>query len=239
LPKRTQTRFIARMIEGAKPSEMPGFVPPQLATLKHKVPVGDEWIHEIKYDGYRVQVHLNKSKVTVYTRNGLDWTKRFRVVADAFDIPIEQAIFDGEVVVIREGRTNFSELQAALAADTQEALAFLVFDLLFLEGFDLRDSRVIERKRILKELFEETALSGPILYADHLMSDGPKLFEHASKLGFEGIVSKKADALYRSGRGDAWIKVRCVQLAKFNVVGFVKTRAEWPHCISLRRRERT
>ena len=201
---------------------MPGFVPPQLASLRSKPPAGDNWLHEIKYDGYRLQIHLDKGRVTIRTRSGLDWTKRFSAIAAAFDIPVDRAIFDGEVVAVKDGRTNFSELQAALAAGRQEALTFNVFDLLFLEGFDLRDSPLSERKRILKELLEETGVSGPILYADHLVSDGPRLFAHACKLGFEGIISKKADAPYRSERSDAWIKVKCVQRAKFPVVGFVK-----------------
>lgn len=210
------------MIEGAKPSEMPGFIPPQLASLQTKPPSGERWLHEIKYDGYRIQIHLNKGRVTSYTRKGLDWTKRFSAIAAAFDISVERAIFDGEVVVIKDGRTNFSELQAALAAGRREALTFLVFDLLYLEGFDLRDALLIERKRVLKELFDETGLSAPVLYADHLEGDGARLFEHASKLNFEGIISKKADAPYRSERGDAWVKVKCVQRATFPVVGFVK-----------------
>ena len=222
MAKRTQTRFLARTIDGSKPSAMPGFVPPQLASLKSKPPAGDNWLHEIKYDGYRLQIHLDKGRVTIRTRTGLDWTKRFSAIAAAFDIPVDRAIFDGEVVAVKDGRTNFSELQAALAAGRQEALTFNVFDLLFLEGFDLRDSPLSERKRILKELLEETGVSGPILYADHLVSDGPRLFAHACKLGFEGIISKKADAPYRSERSDAWIKVKCVQRAKFPVVGFVK-----------------
>src|SRR3984885_7293522 len=124
----------------AEKSEMPGFIKPQLATLKSKAPKGDQWLHEIKYDGYRVQIHLNKGRVTVYTRNGLDWTKRFAVIADSFGIPVERAIFDGEVVVIKDGRTNFSELQAELASGRQRGMAFYAFDLLFLEGFDLRAS---------------------------------------------------------------------------------------------------
>jgi bifunctional non-homologous end joining protein LigD len=100
----------------------------------------------------------------------------------------------------------------------KEALTFNAFDLLFLEGFDLRDSPLSERKRML----EATGVSGPILYADHLVSDGPRLFAHACQLGFERIISKIADAPYRSERSDAWIKVKCVQRAKFPVVGFVK-----------------
>src|ERR1700722_1328660 len=126
---------------------MPGFISPQLATLKSKAPTGSKWLHEIKYDGYRLQIHLNKG-ARIFTRNGHDWTNRFPVIADAFDIPVERAIFDGEVVVIHEGRTNFSELQADLASDQQSRMVFYAFDLLFLEGFDLRKSPQIERKRV-------------------------------------------------------------------------------------------
>jgi bifunctional non-homologous end joining protein LigD len=105
--KRTKLR--GRIAEGAKPLEMPGFIKPQLATLKSKAPNGEQWLHEIKFDGYRVQIHINLGKRTVYTRNGLDWTKRFSVIAGALDIS-GQAILDGEVVVIKDGRTNFPEL---------------------------------------------------------------------------------------------------------------------------------
>jgi bifunctional non-homologous end joining protein LigD len=107
----------------AKHIEMPGFIKPQLATLKPEAPKGEQWIHEIKYDGYRVQLHVNSGRKMVFTRNGLDWTKRFSTIAGAFDIT-GQAIIDGEVVVIHEGRTNFSELQAELAAGGQGPLVF-------------------------------------------------------------------------------------------------------------------
>jgi bifunctional non-homologous end joining protein LigD len=100
-------------IEGAKSPEMPGFIKPQLATLKSKAPKGNQWLREIKFDGYRVQIHLSRGKRKVYTRNGLDWTNRFSLIAGALDIP-DTAIFDGEVVVIKDARTNFSELQAEL-----------------------------------------------------------------------------------------------------------------------------
>src|SRR4029079_4260320 len=115
---------------------MPGFIKPQLATLKTKAPKGD-WLHEIKYDGYRIQIHVNAGKKRVFTRNGLDWTKRFSVIAGALDIP-GQAIIDGEAVVVHEGRTNFSELQAELAAGRQDRLAYYAFDLLWRDGEDLR-----------------------------------------------------------------------------------------------------
>jgi bifunctional non-homologous end joining protein LigD len=221
MAKRTQTRFIARMIEGAVPSEMPGFIAPQLATLKSKAPVGYKWLHEIKYDGYRLQVHLNKG-VRIFTRNGHDWTNRFPLIAEAFDIPVERAIFDGEVVVVHEGRTNFSELQADLASGKQRRMVFYAFDLLYLEGFDLRKSPQIERKRVLKILFDETKLQSPILYSDHLATDGNEMFAHSCKLGFEGIISKNAEAPYRSDRNEGWLKIKCVQKGKFPVIGFVK-----------------
>jgi bifunctional non-homologous end joining protein LigD len=144
------------------------------------------------------------------------------VIADAFDIPVERAIIDGEIVVVKDGRASFSELQAELAKGRQDRLLFYAFDLLFLEGFDLRKSPQIERKRILKMLFDETGLESPIVCSEHLLIDGSEMFAHACKLNFEGIISKKADAPYRSERGDAWIKVKCLQREKFPVVGYVK-----------------
>ena len=105
--KRTQTRFSARMIQGARASEMPGFVAPQLAASRSRAPSGDQWLHEIKYDGYRVQLHVDKQRRIIFTRTGLDWTRRFSVIAGAFDIPVERAILDGEIVVIKDGRTSF------------------------------------------------------------------------------------------------------------------------------------
>jgi bifunctional non-homologous end joining protein LigD len=150
----------------AEKSEMPGFIKPQLATLKATAPKGDQWLHEIKFDGYRVQVHLNKGKRKVFTRNGLDWTKRFSLIADALDIP-GQAIIDGEVVVIHEGRTNFSELQAELAAGHQDRLVYYAFDLLWRDG-DLRKLPQIERKQVLSDLLGENGIDLPIIYSEHL-----------------------------------------------------------------------
>jgi bifunctional non-homologous end joining protein LigD len=199
---------------------MPGFIKPQLATLKSKAPKGDLWLHEIKFDGYRIQVHLNRGRKKVFTRNGLDWTKRFTETAGALAIPGE-AIVDGEVVVVHEGRTNFSELQAELAAGRQGRLVYYAFDLLWRNG-DLRKLPQIERKQRLLDLLGENDIEMPVLYSEHLTGDGQEMFEHAAKLGWEGIVSKRADAPYRSERTEAWLKVKTVQREKFPVVGFVK-----------------
>jgi bifunctional non-homologous end joining protein LigD len=198
---------------------MPGFIKPQLATLKSRAPKGD-WLHEIKYDGYRVQIHLNRGKKKVYTRNGLDWTKRFSVIAGALDVS-GQAIIDGEVVVVHEGRTNFSELQAELAKGDQDRLVFYAFDLLWRDG-DLRKRPQIERKQALLHLIGENGIEPPVLYSEHITGDGQEMFEHAAKLGWEGIISKNAQAPYRSERTEAWLKIKTVQKGKFPVVGFVK-----------------
>ena len=201
--------------------EMPGFIKPQLATLKSKAPLGEQWIHEIKYDGYRVQLHVNGGKKRAFTRNGHDWTKRFSSIAGAFDVP-GQAILDGEVVVVEDGRTNFSELQAELAAGRQDRLVFYAFDLLWRDGDDLRKLPQIERKRALLRLFETYKLEAPVLYSEHLTGDGQEMFAHAAKLNWEGIISKRVDAPYKSERGEAWLKVKTVHREKFPVVGFIK-----------------
>jgi bifunctional non-homologous end joining protein LigD len=124
------------------------------------------------------------------------------------------------VVVIKDGRTNFSELQAELAAGHQDRLVFYAFDLLYLNGFDLRRARQIERKRALENLLQE--IEAPVIYSEHLIGDGQEMFEHAAKLNWEGILSKNADAPYRSDRNEAWLKIKTVQKGKFPVIGFVK-----------------
>jgi bifunctional non-homologous end joining protein LigD len=199
---------------------MPRFIKPQLATLKSRAPKGDQWLHEIKYDGYRVQVHLNRGRKKVYTRNGLDWTKRFTEIAGALAISGE-AIIDGEVVVVHEGRTNFSELQAELAAGRQGRFVYYAFDLLWRDG-DLRKLAQIERKQLLLDLLRENDIEMPVLYSEHLTGDGQEMFEHAAKLNWEGIISKRADAPYRSERNESWLKIKTTQREKFPVVGFVK-----------------
>ncbi|WP_416207765.1 non-homologous end-joining DNA ligase [Bradyrhizobium sp. SEMIA] len=199
---------------------MPGFIKPQLATLKSKAPSGAGWLHEIKYDGYRTQFHIDGDDRKAFTRNGLNWIKRFSAIGGAFDIPC-QAIIDGEIVVVHEGRANFSELQADLARGDQDRLLFYAFDLLWLDG-DLRNKPQEERKRLLKGLFDEYDLKPPLMYSEHLEGDGQQLFEHASQLNYEGLVSKRADAPYRSERTETWVKIKAVRRENFPVVGFIK-----------------
>jgi bifunctional non-homologous end joining protein LigD len=143
---------------------MPGFIKPQLATLKSKAPHGQQWLHEIKFDGYRIQADINGGRKRMFTRNGHEWIKRFSTIAGALDIA-GQAIIDGEVVVIHEGRTNFSELQADLAAGRQARLVYYAFDLLWLDGKDLRKTPQIERKQALRDLLDENGIEAPIVFS--------------------------------------------------------------------------
>jgi bifunctional non-homologous end joining protein LigD len=158
----------------AEKSAMPGFIKPQLATLKARAPSGNQWLHEIKFDGYRVQIHLNKGKRKVYTRNGLDWTGRngSRSLPAHSTFPARRSL-TGEVVVVHEGRTNFSELQAELAAGRQDLLVFYAFDLLWRDG-DLRKLPQIERKQMLSDLLGENDIGLPVIYSEHLIGDGRK-----------------------------------------------------------------
>lgn len=188
-----------------------------------KAPSGVNWIHEIKYDGYRIQLHIDGDARKAFTRNGHNWISKSSNIAGAFDIPC-QAIIDGEVVVIHEGRTNFSELQAELAARRQDRLLYYAFDLLWLDGKDLRRTSQLARKELLKELFDTHSIEAPALYSEHLNGNGQEMFEHAARLNYEGIVSKRVEAPYRSDRNEGWLKIKAVQRDKFPVVGFVKDR---------------
>jgi hypothetical protein len=187
---------VGRGIAAAEKSEMPGFIKPQLAILKAKAPAGSQWLHEIKFDGYRVQIRLNKGKRKVYTRNGLDWTKRFSIIAGVLDIP-GQAIIDGEVVVIHEGRTNFSELQAELAAGRQDRLVFYAFDLLWRDG-DVRKLPQIERKQMLSDLLGENGIEHPIIYSEHLIGHLGKRACHHMKRGAP-MISKTVNPMKGNG----------------------------------------
>ena len=217
---RSPARFIARVLPGARPAPFLGFVEPQVPILKRDPPNGERWVFEIKLDGYRVQAHLRGGKPALKTRSGLDWTGRFRSIAKALgDVRANDLILDGEVVVPdANGVPSFSLLQAELAAGRSGAMLFHVFDVMFLDGFDLRAAPLIERKRVLAELLAPVA--PPILFSPHTEGDGKTIFEHACEMGLEGIVAKRRDAPYRSGKSETWTKIKCVTRASFSVIGF-------------------
>lgn len=193
-----------------KVSEMPDFVAPQLCTSVERPPPGEGWCHEIKFDGYRVQLRVEDGKATLKTRKGLDWSDKFASIAkEAGALP--DMMIDGEIVALdHNGAPNFSSLQAALSDGKTEDLIFFAFDLLFSEDLDYRRVPLGERKARLKELLEaRKRKSSQIRYVEHFESGGDAVLESACKLELEGVVSKKLDAPYRSGRTESWTKAKC------------------------------
>jgi bifunctional non-homologous end joining protein LigD len=195
----------------------PGFIEPALATSIEKVPSGERWIHEIKFDGYRVQLHIANDDIKVFTRRGNDWTKRFKkIAADAFLISAASAIIDGEVVVpAADGSTDFSVLQNELKGKSRK-IVMVAFDLLYLNGCDLRKLPLIERKAQLKKLIGKTAIQ----FSESFEVDGRDMYAHACSVGLEGVVSKVRDSRYASGRGNDWVKKTCSQRETLPIAGF-------------------
>lgn len=202
----------------------PGFIEPALATSIEKVPGGDRWLHEIKFDGYRVQVHLRDGSVKVFTRRGNDWTKRFRKIADdAWHIAAGSAIIDGEVVVpLENGTTDFSVLQNELRGKSTK-IVLVAFDLLYLNGYDLRRLPLIQRKTHLKKIIDST----DIQFSESFEVDGPEMYAHACKVGLEGVVSKVRDSSYNSGRINNWVKKTCAQRETLTIAGFALDGNKW------------
>jgi bifunctional non-homologous end joining protein LigD len=200
---------------------LPDFVPPSLATLRAEAPKGKDWVHEIKFDGYRIQARLDHGKVRLLTRKGLNWTESFPNVATGVGrLPAQTALIDGEIVVEdQEGIASFSGLQAALKAGDRERFIYYVFDLLHLDGRRLADLPLLERKAALVELLNK-AQPGPIRYSAHFEDEGAVVLRHACGMGLEGIVSKRKDASYRSGRSEIFIKTKCANAQEFVVGGY-------------------
>jgi bifunctional non-homologous end joining protein LigD len=230
--QRTPVRLDASTLPGSKPAPFPGFIEPCHPTLREEAPSGMRWIHEIKFDGYRTQAHLRNGRPAIYTRRAYDWTLRFRTIADALAaLPANDLILDGEAVVPdSRGIPDFGLLHADLAAGRQDRLLYYAFDLLYLDGFDLRGVRLAERKRLLAELLADA--SERILYAQHLEGDGPEIYTRACAMGLEGIVSKQQDAPYRSGRVESWVKVKCGKRDAFPIVAFVEKLGAKPRKIA-------
>src|SRR5581483_3195467 len=186
----------------------PGFVPPALATATTTPPSGDQWLHEIKFDGYRAQLHIHNNTIRVFTRRGNDWTGHFRkIAADAFLIKARSAVVDGEIVIPAENGTfDFNALQRALRASKPcDRLLIYAFDLLYLDGRDLRKLPLVERKAMLKRILA----GSDIQFSEAFETSGAAMLKQVCALGLEGIVSKRRDAGYHSHRTDSWRKMTC------------------------------
>jgi bifunctional non-homologous end joining protein LigD len=195
----------------------PGFIEPELATSIDRVPSGKRWIHEIKFDGYRVQVQIRDAVVKIFTRRGNDWTNRFRrIAADAWHVSAGSAIIDGEAVVPdANGATDFSVLQNELKGRSKK-IVLVAFDLLYLNGYDLRGLPLIERKALLKKLIADT----DVQFSESFEVEGREIYQHAWKVGPEGVVSKVRDSRYVSGRSKDWAKKTCAQRETLSIAGF-------------------
>ncbi len=205
----------------------PVFVPPCLASLRDQPPEGRDWIHEVKFDGYRVQAVVAGGEARLLTRTGLDWTERFgSELADACaGLPCESAVIDGEVVVLNDaGVSSFAELQAALSEGRRQTMVYYAFDLLHLDGEDLTGEPLVARKERLAALLEG-ADPARLRYSEHFAEPGEIMLAHACRMGLEGVISKRLDVPYHSGRRGDWIKAKCTRSQEFVIAGYVPSKA--------------
>ncbi len=205
-----------------------GFIKPELPTLVPEPPTGEGWIYEIKYDGYRTLIVIDGGQVRAFTRNGNDWTRAYKRVVDACGkLKCELALIDGEMVVQDEhGISDFDALRSAIHK-APHRIVFFAFDLLHLNGQDLRGCPLLERRALLRKLIKPDTRS-PIQFSDHLEGDGAKFFKAAAELGLEGIVSKRAASRYRSGPSRSWLKTKNMVESEFILLGTERDQTACP-----------
>jgi DNA ligase D-like protein (predicted ligase) len=210
------------------PSALPQWIRPQLTQLVDAAPEDEQWLHEIKYDGYRMQARLDHGAVRLLTRTGLDWTHKYPAVAAAVSsLGARQAYLDGELCGVRpDGVTSFSMIQLASDSGNAAALVFFLFDLLHLDGDDVGARPLIERKARLAALLSNA--NSPLQYSDHQAGHGRAFLEKACAMSLEGIVSKRADAAYAPGNRGLWLKVKCLHREEFVVVGWTDPEGSRP-----------
>ncbi|HKP46423.1 MAG TPA: non-homologous end-joining DNA ligase [Pyrinomonadaceae bacterium] len=216
-------------LAGARKATLPDFVPLQLATLTAEAPAGDNWLHELKFDGYRMLCHLDRGKIRFWSRNQKDWSEKFpNLTAPLKALPAVTALLDGEVVVLdKSGHSSFQRLQQSMKGGAA-SFVFQVFDVIYLNGYDLRRTPLIERKALLEQLLALAKPDGPLRYSDHVVGSGPEFLKQACKLGLEGIVSKLADSVYESTRSRNWLKVKCHLRQEFVIAGYTDSKNDFP-----------
>ena len=230
-PKRKKNAALnaaAQVRQSGKTIPLPAFVEPCLATLSEKAPDSSNWIHEIKFDGYRLQARIENGKVRLLTRKGLDWTDKFGATAAALSkLPVDSALIDGELVVEgADGVSSFSLLQQALKAGDDGRMVFYVFDLMYLDGQDLRTRPLEERKAALAKITKRLPKDASVRFSQSIEGKGSDLHSNACRLGLEGIISKLRDAPYRSGRGTDWLKTKCSDRQELVIGGFSPSTAD-------------
>ncbi len=218
-PKRNKARTTRAPVPGAVRGALPEKQAPQLCTLVTAAPAGNEWLSEVKLDGYRIIAAIDQGQVRLLTRNGLDWTERMLAVVKAFTtLDVQTAMLDGELVALQpDGVSSFPALQAALKAGRDDALVFYAFDLLHLDGWDLRACALVDRKAALHRLSD---WGGMLRFSEHVVGSAAEVHRNAGQLGLEGIVCKRAGDPYRAGRGGSWLKVKCSNREELIVLGW-------------------
>ena len=221
---------LAKELPGARKKPMPEFVAPQLATLMKEAPEGEEWLHELKFDGYRMLCHLNAGKVRFWSRNQKDWTEKFPNLAKALKtFPVTNAILDGEIVIVdKAGRSSFQALQQSMGKSGEASFVFQIFDLIYLDGFDLTRTPLVQRKLKLEELMASLKGTTPLRYSEHVAGSGRQFFKQACAYGIEGIISKLADSPYQSTRNRNWLKAKCIKRQEFVIAGYTPSKKDFP-----------
>ncbi len=214
----------ARRAKPAKGYKPLAFMTPELATLADAVPQGPNWVHEIKFDGYRTLALVDNGKVKLLTRSGLDWTPKYQAIADELkSLDVGQALIDGEIVAVNEaGTSSFQKLKNELGADRSENLQYYVFDLLVLDGENLTRLPLLERKAKLKALLDGTDLHNKVIYSEHF-AENAEFLPRVCSLEMEGIISKRIDSIYSGKRTEAWLKVKCHKRQEFLIVGYMES----------------
>ncbi len=217
-----ETKLDPSILPHATAAKQPDWIAPELAKLVTEAPNGEAWVHEIKYDGYRILAVRDGARVRLLTRNKKDWTANFRRIAEEVaKLPVSRAILDGEVCVLdSEGRSDFQALQNAMQTDTTGRMFYFAFDLPFLDGFDLRDCPLTQRKEVLAAILPKDESASLLRFSEHIRGDGPRTLEHVCRLGLEGIISKRADSRYESRRSASWLKVKCSNEQEFVIGGY-------------------
>lgn len=211
-------------------SALKGFVPsvlsPQMATLVNKIPSGDEWTYEIKLDGYRMMSHIDDG-VKIFTRNGIDWTAKLKNIADSLkELKIAPGWVDGEIIYPgQDGLPDFGALQNAFDSKNDGEIIYYLFDMPFYNGYDLRNTGLTERRRLLKDVLDHSeSVSGRIRFSEDFTAGGGDMLDSACRLGLEGIMGKRRDSHYMSGRTQSWVKIKCSQRQEFVLVGFTENK---------------
>jgi DNA ligase D-like protein (predicted ligase) len=217
----------------ARQAYQPTWIEPQLTRLVEEAPEGPNWLHEVKFDGYRMHARIDGNDIRLLTRTGLNWTHRYQVTVSSLrELRVQNAYLDGELCAVRsDGVTSFSRLQAAMDEGRTGELVFFIFDLLFLNGGNTAELPLIERKARLQDLFPAKPTS--IRFSEHIIGNGPTFRQHACRLALEGTVSKRVDHAYAPGNRGLWVKSKCLNREEFVVVGWTDPTGSRAHIGSL------